>query len=392
MFNIERYVNLLIKTQTVIKGYKYRIYPTKKQEILINKTFGCCRFVYNKLLARKIELYKYEKKYLSKYDCNNYCNRELKKEYGWLKEPDKFALTNSIYNLDLAYQNFFRRVKQGNTKVGFPKYKSKHNNYQSYKTNFTNNNIKVDFKNNKIQLPKLKWIKCKLHREFKGKILFAIISKTSSDKYFVSFNIECEYEKLPQNNNMIGMDLGIKDLLITSDGKVFENKKLTYKYEKKLTKLQRRLSKKQKGSNNRNKQRIKVARLHEKISNIRKDYLHKISSQIIKENQFIFSEDLDIKNMVKNNNLSKSIYDMGWYELTRQLNYKANWNGRIYRKIDRYFPSSQLCNVCGYKNKTVKDLNVREWICPKCNTEHNRDINAAINILNKGLKDLGLIG
>ena len=374
----------------MLKGYKYRIYPNEKQVIQIEKTFGCCRFVYNQLLAKKIDLYKNEQKSMSKTDCNNYCNRILKKEYEWLKEVDKFALTNSIYNLDEAYKNFFRRVKQGNEKVGFPKFKSKKNHYYSYKTNFTNNNIKVDFDNNKVQLPKLKWVKCKLHRKFTGKILFVTISKTPSNKYFISFNVECEHEILPKNNNAVGIDLGIKDLLITSDGEVINNEKLTYKYEKKLAKLQRQIANKIKSSNNWNKQRIKIARLHEKITNIRKDNLHKISHTLVKENQFIFSEDLNIKGMVKNHNLAKSIHDCSWYELTRQLEYKAEWNERVYKKVDRYYPSSQLCSKCGYKNVNTKNLNVREWICPICGTHHDRDINASINILNKGLKILNI--
>lgn len=378
--------------KTVIKGYKYRIYPTKEQEILINKTFGCTRFVYNQLLAKKIDLYKSSKKSISKTNCNNYCNRELKKEYPWLREVDKFALTNSIYNLDTAYQNFFRRVKQGSNKAGFPHFKSKHNHYYSYKTNFTNNNIKIDFENNKVQLPKLKWIKCKLHRQFKGKILFATISKVPSGKYFVSFNVECEYIELPENSNSIGMDLGIKDLLITSDGVVYNNQKLTYKYEKKLTKLQRQLCKKVRHSNNYKKQTKKIAKLHEKISNKRINNLHQISSQIIRENQFIFSEDLNVKGMIKNHNLAKSISDMGWYELTRQLSYKAEWNNRIYHKVDRYYPSSQTCNVCGYINKNTKDLNIREWDCPKCGTKHiDRDKNAAKNILEQGIREIELV-
>ena len=374
----------------MLKGFKYRIYPTKEQEIQLAKTFGCCRFVYNQLLAKKIDLYKNEQKSMSKTDCNNYCNRILKKEYIWLKEVDKFALTNSIYNLDEAYKNFFRRVKQGNEKVGFPKFKSKKNHYYSYKTNFTNNNIKVDFDNNKVQLPKLKWVKCKLHRRFIGKILFVTISKTPSNKYFVSFNVECENEILPKNNNAVGIDLGIKDLLITSDGEVINNEKLTYKYEKKLAKLQRQFAKKKKGSNNWNKQRIKIARLHEKITNIRKDNLHKISYTLVKENQFIFSEDLNIKGMVKNHNLAKSIHDCSWYELTRQISYKSEWNGRIYKKVNRYFPSSQLCNICNYKNTDTKNLSVRFWTCPQCGTLHDRDKNASINILNEGLKMLDL--
>ena len=374
----------------MLKGYKYRIYPNEEQVIQIEKTFGCCRFVYNQLLAKKIDLYKNEQKSMSKTECNNYCNRELKKEYIWLKEVDKFALTNSIYNLDEAYKNFFRRVKQGNDKVGFPKFKSKKNHYYSYKTNFTNNNIKVDFDNNKVQLPKLKWVKCKLHRKFTGKILFVTISKTPSNKYFISFNVECEYDILPKNNNAVGIDLGIKDLLITSDGEVINNEKLTYKYEKKLAKLQRQFARKKKGSNNWNKQRIKIARLHEKITNIRKDNLHKISYTLVKENQFIFSEDLNIKGMVKNHNLAKSIHDCSWYELTRQISYKSEWNGRIYKKVNRYFPSSQLCNICNYKNTDTKNLSVRFWTCPQCGTLHDRDKNASINILNEGLRMLDL--
>lgn len=382
-----------METKTIIKGYKYRIYPTKEQEIQLAKTFGCCRFVYNQLLAKKIELYKTEQKSLSKTDCNNYCNQVLKKqeEYKWLKEVDKFALTNSIYNLDKAYQNFFREIKKGNKNQGFPKFKSKKDNRQSYTTNFTNDNIKVNFKNNKVQLPKLKWIKCKVHREFEGKILFATISKTPSGKYFVSFNVEVEHVISSKNDYAVGIDLGIKDLLITSDGEVINNEKITYKYEQKLAKLQRKLSKKHKGSKNRNKQRIKVARLHEKITNIRKNNLHHISKQIINENKVVICEDLNIKGMVKNHNLAKSVHDCGWGELTRQLKYKTNWNNGIYHEINRYFPSSQLCNKCGYRNTETKNLGVRFWICPECNTEHDRDENAAINILNQGLKDLGLV-
>ena len=368
--------------EEIFKAYKFRIYPNKSQQELIQKTFGCCRFVYNNCLDKKIKEYKNNKTTLSKIDLNNYCNRELKKEHEWLKEVDKCALTNAIYNMDSAYQKFFKEH------TGYPKFKSKKNNKKSYKTNFTNNNIEVDFYNNKIKLPKLKLVDIKLHRKFSGKIKSVVISQVPSGKYYASILLKTKNTPMNITNNVIGLDLGIKDLVITSNGEKFDNEKLIYKYEKKLTKLQRQLSNKQKGSNNRNKARVKVARLHEKISNTRKDNLNKISHKLICENQVIVSENLNISNMLKNHNLSKSIMDASWYELTRQLKYKSEWNNKKYIKVDTYFASSQLCNVCGYQNKKTKDLNVRNWTCPKCKTAHDRDINSAINILNKGLEML----
>ena len=364
----------------MLKAYKYRLYPNKQQEEQIQKTFGCCRFVYNQTLAYRKEIYKTKKKTMSKIDCNNYVNRVLKKEYEWLKEVDKFALTNAIYNMDSAYQKFFKEH------TGYPKFKSKRNHNMSYTTNFTTNNIEISFEKNKIKLPKLKWTKAKLHREFIGRIKSATISQIQSGKYFVSVLVETEHIPMESTGCMIGIDLGIKDLLTTSDGEKFDNIRTTKKYEDKLAKEQRKLSHKVKGSNNWNKQRTKVARMHEKIRNTRIDNLHKISHKLVSENQVIVSEDLAVSNMVKSRNLAKAISDCGWYELTRQISYKADWNNRQYVKINRYFASSQTCNCCGYINRKTKKLSIREWTCPQCGTVHDRDINAAINILNEGLR------
>lgn len=368
----------------MLKAYKYRIYPNIQQTEQIQKTFGCCRFVYNQTLAYRKELYESQKESMSKLDCNNYVNRVLKNKYEWLKEVDKFALTNSVYNMDSAYQKFFKEH------VGYPKFKSKKDNSKSYTTNSTNNNIEVSFKNNKIKLPKLKWIKAKLHRKFIGKIKSATVSQNPSGKYFVSILVDTEHIPMVQSDKIVGVDLGIKDLLITSDGDKFDNIRVTKKYEYKLAKEQRKLFQKVKGSKNWNKQRIKIARIHEKIRNTRIDNLHKISHRLISENQVIVSEDLAVSNMVKNHNLAKAISDCGWHELTRQLTYKAEWNGRTYIKIGRYIPSSQTCNVCGFVNKDTNDLSVREWICPECGTKHDRDINAATNILNEGIRMLSV--
>ena len=364
----------------MLKSYKYRIYPNNEQQSLIAKTFGCCRFVYNQTLAYRKERYDTKKESMNKFDCNNFMVHVLKNKYEWLREVDKHALQNAVFNMDSAYQKFFKEH------AGYPKFKSKRDNHKSYTTTITRKNIEVSFEKQKIKLPKLKWIKARLSRKFAGKIKSATVSQTPSGKYYISVLVDTEHVPMESADTMVGIDLGIKDLLITSYGEKFDNIRATKKHEDKLAKEQRKLAHKSKGSSNWEKQRIKIARIHEKIHNTRLDNLHKISRKLISENQVIVSEDLSVSNMAKNRTLAKAITDCGWHELTRQLAYKAEWNGRTYVKIGRFVKSSQTCNVCGYVNSDTKDLSVRTWTCPECGAIHDRDINAAKNILDEGLR------
>ena len=358
------------------KGVKFRVYPNKEQQNLITQTFGCCRLVYNKGLAMRNDAYANGQKV--GYNQTSAMLSELKKSdnFTFLKAVDSIALQQSLRDLDRGFRNMFEK------RARHPKFKSKRNNHQSYRTINQGNNIRIVGKY--IKLPKLGYVKIKQSMEV-GHINNVTIERTPTGKYFVALNVDFEPEPRPNAGCMIGIDVGIKEFYSDSNGNIVSNPKYLEKSMNKLVREQRRLSRKQKGSNNRNKQRVKVAKVHEKITNQRNDFLQKQSTMLVSENQTICIEDLNVKGMIRNHKLAQHIANCSWSKFFTMLEYKAIWYGNEIIKVPTMYPSSQICSCCGYRNPLVKNLSIREWECPNCHVKHDRDTNASINILNKGL-------
>jgi len=367
--------------KTIFKSFKFRIYPNIEQEILLAKHFGACRFVFNHYLNKRKETYLEDNKSLNYYDnANDLTQLKKDEDYIWLKEINSQSLQSSLRNLDSSYMRFFRKQSK------FPRFKSKYDR-QSFKIPQF-----VKLENNKLIIPKFKeGIKINLHREIEGKLIFATISKSTTGSYYVSLTCEVQYQPYEKTNSKVGIDTGIKELAILSDGTTYENIKTLKNNLKKLKFEQRQLSKKVKGSSMRDKQRKKLAILHEKITNVRKDYLHKVSTKIVKNHDIISVEDLAVKNIMKNHKLAQAMSDVSLGTFYSMLEYKCGWNDKQFVKIDRFFPSSKTCSKCGWINQDLT-LNIREWECFSCGEKHDRDFNASKNILKQGLKILSGLG
>jgi len=384
----------------IIKAYKLRIYPSEEQEILINKTFGCCRFVYNFCRGqqkKEEDMWKlvnemvaqgyfsennYEGKFFNKNENIKYIT-ELKQTYEWLKEVDNTSLQCSVENLAKAYDKYYK--KQGK----LPKFKSKRNTVQSYtcKWNKTSRGGTIRIENDCIVIPKVGKLKFSKGDRLRpeGQIINATISKTNSNKYYISLTCKVNIKEKKKTYQNIGIDLGLKVFCTMSNGKIVENHKFLNKGLKKISKLQKALSRKTKDSANWIKNKLKLAEAYEKIANQRYDFLQKLSTKLINNYDVICMEDLKVSNMLKNKKLSKAISDAGWGMFKTMLKYKAGWYGKTIKEVNTFYASSQICNICGYKNIIVKNLKIRLWECPNCHKLHDRDYNASINILNEGL-------
>ena len=364
----------------MLKSFKYRIMPNKEQKVLLEKHFGCVRFVWNWALGKKMEAYQKDKTNLSRYELQTELPKMKKGDQPWLAEVGSLSIQSKLEDLDKAYTSFFKK------KVAYPKFKCKRND-QKFRVP---QNTKVDFEKGKVIIPKfLGGIKCIFDRAFEGDISSSYVSRTTTGKYFISILVE-NGKELPTKpkiaeKSTIGIDLGLKHFATLSDGIKVENPKPLKRFLKKLKKQQRQLSKKTKGSNNRNKQRIKLAKTHEKITNCRKDFHHKLSHKLTHDNQVktICMETLSTKDMMENSYMARQIADVGWNSFTNILKYKCDWYGKNFVQIGRFEPSSKLCS-CGYINQTLT-LKDREWTCPSCNITHDRDILAANNIKKLGL-------